>query len=82
LYKKYFISISDASLKKCFSPTCFYQLTCIGAEWLRANSGSEIPLQLQTLFINNIEVRARRDLDKNSFESKEQLSPLFELFLF
>jgi hypothetical protein len=36
----------------------------------------------RTLLKELIRERARRDLDKNSFESKEQLSPLFERFLF
>ena len=34
----------------------------------------------RTLLKELIRERARRDLDKNSFESKEQLGPLFERF--
>jgi hypothetical protein len=42
-----------------------------------------VGLQFQQKNLQNLDatkLRARRDLGKNSFESKEQLSPLFERF--
>jgi hypothetical protein len=44
-----------------------------------------VGLRFQQKNLQNLDatkLRARRDLGKNSFESKEQLSPLFERFLF
>jgi hypothetical protein len=42
-----------------------------------------VGLRFQQKNLQNLDatkLRARRDLGKNSFESKEQLSPLFERF--
>jgi hypothetical protein len=44
-----------------------------------------VGLRFQQKNLQNLDaakLRARRDLGKNSFESKEQLSPLFKGFLF